>query len=281
MDKIKYHNFQFYETDEIENYLTSMAKYGFALSQIDGNFFRFINSPINNTDTKYKVLYYTKQKADKIIEDMIQGGWDFVCKNHYLIVFRSRNQIPLDFNKKTIEQNQYTLRQKAIKNNIIFGLIYFLLVLCLSFLYLYGMTVDGYEIYSREFLINSYAFIVGIMLVINFIIYYVAEVSDYILWRKTINNNFNQNLKYKRTNFKKMMFRLGSIYEIFTLLFSIILGIFILFNTTSWIITLNIYVSWAVLIIIAISYKVYMKTSFVNLLYFWMVLMIYFSFANN
>lgn len=281
MDKIKYHNFQFYETDEIENYLTSMEKYGFALSQIDGSFFRFINSPINNIDMKYKVLYYTKQKADKIIEDMIQSGWDFVCKNHYLIVFRSRNQIPFDFNKKMIEQNQYTLRQKAIKNNIILGLIYFLLVLCFSFLYLYDMTVHGYEIYSREFLINSYAFIVGIMLVINFIIYYVAEVRDYILWRKTINNNFNQNLKYKRTNFKKIMFRLGSIYEILTLLFSIILGIFILFNTTSWIITLNIYVSWVVLIIIAISYKVYMKTSFVNLLYFFMVLMIYFSFANN
>ncbi|MEA4988521.1 MAG: DUF2812 domain-containing protein, partial [Anaerovorax sp.] len=275
--KIKYHNFQFYETDEIENYLTSMEKNGFALSQISGNFFHFIDSTINNIDIKYKVLYYTQKKADKIIENMILEGWDFVCKNHYLIVFRSRNQIPFDFNKKTIEQNQYTLRQKVIKNNIIFGLIYFLLVLCLSFLYLYGMKIHGYEIYSREFLINSYAFIVGIMLVINFIIYYVAEVHDYILWRETIKNNFKQNLAYKRTNFKKMMFRLGSIYEILTLIFSIILGVFILFNTTSWIITLNIYVSWIVLIIVAISYKVYMKTSFVNLLFFWMVLMINFA----
>ncbi|SHH76463.1 DUF2812 domain-containing protein [Sporanaerobacter acetigenes] len=269
MDKLIYHNFQYYETDEVEHYLIDMEEEGYIFSGMKGNFLMFSRLSEEKGKYSYKVIYNIGRNINEMIENMKRDGWEFVCQNGYLIIFRTIMQFRKN-NDQVSEREKYEMiRNIRRKKVLLVGFLFALIAVFLCHLYIVIMKKYDFTVFSKEFFINSFAFIIGTAFLLSFLIYYIAELYDYIVWNKMARSSMGKSItvRYERTNFKKIMFRLGDLYKIAVVLFGVIFGIYILLETASWIITASVVFTWIFLTMEAILYNLRMKGSFVYLSY--------------
>lgn len=222
--KIKYNNYQFYESEAIETFLNEKKSEGYVLTRTVGGFFNVLKFNLEKEDVSTKYLILRKRfdrKIDEKIEILKQNKTKTISESSLYIIFEISKE---DYEKteiKKIKEEQSKLLGVPLKKSLFY-------IILMSVLTIMTTILSFLLIDNGNFMINVFSLIISLVLSLSFFLYFIGDVHDYFKGYKVFEN---KKLYFKsRSKVKNSLFLTGDIVKFGAIILSVVFVFIILLS---------------------------------------------------
>ena len=216
-----------YECAGVEEYLEVMAKKGWLLTSIKGNFMKFKRIEPKtirfSVDVLNKVSIFDHTDSDAALgyrEYCREAGWNYVCERNKIQIFYTesdKNTISIH----TDEEEKFISVFKASLLNV--GYLIFMIIMFAYILYL--QLFRG----STDYLLTSNFMLFGTVIEVSFLFISIIEVTSFFLWAIKARKKVKENKCMPYNNYRQL--RTKNIFkDVYSLLVLIIFLNFLVFD---------------------------------------------------
>ncbi len=261
-NKLVYSNYQFYETKAFMKFIEKRESMGFRFDGTLSGFSKFLKFHSDNNSLPSHYTFYWKRRdknLDKKIEKLKENNHDIVCENRQFLICRE-NAAPQKIEGKNLTHTIGISLKKAIAYVAIL-----LFISVISLILRTHFLPDDY--------LNHLILVLSTALIINFLVYFIADTYDYYLGHgELLEGKFHF---IKRSPLKNTLFLFGDILKVVILVSSIGFTMAILLTMYTPIMMVNLIKMWLVYFIIGWGYKLRFRQSYIYLLWVTVFLLVF------